>query len=492
MSVSIVGFLTVTNFPFLQSKLTKAIHGNQKGDGVAVKIATSSAQKTESSLDKKVEEEKEQTANMSQSVSTTTKLAAVYASNQMVVSIDKYGEIIPTGATALDATLVEWQFNSKKPYFLHYKYFNTEQNDASIPFFKIQFPDFKKEIAKIELVGSSDCMETGRSVLWDRLNKKDERQGAKRNSGILSSLEPHALYIVASNVGWWGDSGTYFIEVTFADSSKEVSKPILTIIDEDQTRWGLGLTEDDMIEINDLCALNDKANAIKRNEKYTAIIRSKNLKELQVTASSTLKKIPKTPLPAFKDGIGSNDLVIGNGDSKVFIVEYSETDCPACASFHKSVIKKLQEEYSDKVGFVYRHFPITALHPNSFEESRAVYCVGKISGVQKMSEYIDQLFSEKLSMGNKSRPVGSKEAIANNIGVKDTDFKACLTGQESSNAITIAVQSGKSIGLNGVPSTFVLVKSERGYVLFAKFEGVLPYKDIKEKIDEALLYKESE
>jgi protein-disulfide isomerase len=169
-------------------------------------------------------------------------------------------------------------------------------------------------------------------------------------------------------------------------------------------------------------------------------------------------------------------------------MEYSDTECPFCAQLHPS-ITKVQQEYADKISFVYRYFPLTQIHPHSFEESRAVYCVGKLSGAAKREEYINTMFSYKLSKQNMVLPetgANSKEDMAKNTGVNMNDFGACMLSQESSDAINAALQDGTAAGVTGTPATFILVKNKKGYDVVAQVDGARPYEFLKAAIDQAL------
>jgi len=74
---------------------------------------------------------------------------------------------------------------------------------------------------------------------------------------------------------------------------------------------------------------------------------------------------PDAPLPGAAnaqstsgdiDTSGIVDMVTGNPDSAVEIIEYASFTCPHCATFHATNFKKLKSEYIDtgKIKFVYR------------------------------------------------------------------------------------------------------------------------------------------
>ena len=50
------------------------------------------------------------------------------------------------------------------------------------------------------------------------------------------------------------------------------------------------------------------------------------------------------------------DMMVGNADASVTVIEYASFTCPHCASFHAGPYKKLKKDYIDtgKIKFVFR------------------------------------------------------------------------------------------------------------------------------------------
>ena len=195
---------------------------------------------------------------------------------------------------------------------------------------------------------------------------------------------------------------------------------------------------------------------------------------------------PASPTTAFKGrAIDATDLAVGKKDAKVILVEYSDTECPFCAQVHPT-IKKLKEEYASKIGFVYRYFPLTQIHKGAFEEARAVYCVGKASGGEKLQSYVDTMFTYKLSKQNMVLPAGMKESMARDTGVDQAAFASCMQSQESEDAIDASIQEGIAAGVQGTPASFVLLKTRKGYEVVSMVDGARPYEFFKAVVDDAL------
>lgn len=183
--------------------------------------------------------------------------------------------------------------------------------------------------------------------------------------------------------------------------------------------------------------------------------------------------------------IDKTDLAIGKTNSDVVVVEYSDTECPFCAQLHPSM-KKLQDEYGSKVSFVYRYFPLTQIHQDAYDEARAVYCVGKIAGAQKRMDYIDEMFTYKISKQNMVLPKGGRESLAKNIGIDGKAFDTCMQGSDAGDAVNAGTQDGIAAGVEGTPATFVLVKDGDTYEVVSLVSGARPYEYFKAVIEEAL------
>jgi protein-disulfide isomerase len=77
--------------------------------------------------------------------------------------------------------------------------------------------------------------------------------------------------------------------------------------------------------------------------------------------------------------VNERDHLQGPADAPVTLVEYGDFECPYCAAAHV-IIKKGQEIMGDRLRFVFRHFPLTQIHPyaeTAAEASEAAGAQGK-------------------------------------------------------------------------------------------------------------------
>lgn len=91
--------------------------------------------------------------------------------------------------------------------------------------------------------------------------------------------------------------------------------------------------------------------------------------------------------------ISEEDHVRGNSEASVIIVEYSDYECSFCTRFHTSM-KQILEEYGDQVAWVYRHYPLTQLHPNAVLASQAGECAAELGGNDAFWQLSDALLSK--------------------------------------------------------------------------------------------------
>ena len=183
--------------------------------------------------------------------------------------------------------------------------------------------------------------------------------------------------------------------------------------------------------------------------------------------------------------IDKTDFVDGKSNGNIFMIEYSDTECPYCTSVH-STLKQLRTEYSDKIGFVYRHFPLTQIHPHAFDEATAITCAGTIAGEKKYYEYIDTLFGYKVSNKTTQLPATGKEDTARGIGIDTNAFASCLASNEAKQIVNDSLADGVKAGVQGTPTTFLLKKVRKGYEIIAVIDGARPYEYFKAAIEEAL------
>jgi protein-disulfide isomerase len=176
--------------------------------------------------------------------------------------------------------------------------------------------------------------------------------------------------------------------------------------------------------------------------------------------------------------INSSDIILGDKNAPVTIIEYASLSCPHCAAFTRESFEKLKEEFIDngKAKFIFRHFPLNqpALSAAMFvncqahdhkEEPEKYYFALKALMKTQDSWAFDQKFNEKL------------EAIAKLDGMSSERFNACINDKKLQEKIlSERMEAAKTLELKSTPSFFVNGEISEGYIDYVTIKKLVEKK----------------
>jgi protein-disulfide isomerase len=180
--------------------------------------------------------------------------------------------------------------------------------------------------------------------------------------------------------------------------------------------------------------------------------------------------------------ITEQDHVRGNPNAPLKIVEYSDMECPFCKQFH-ATLGQIMDEYGKdgRVAWVYRHFPLDAIHSNARPEAVAVECAGEIGGTSAFWAYLDRFF-EVTPSNNRTDITTVLPQIAGEVGLDKKAFGTCLTAGAYDTHVQDDLDDAIATGGNGTPWSIIVTESGKKYPI----SGGLPYASVKQLIDLAL------
>jgi protein-disulfide isomerase len=158
------------------------------------------------------------------------------------------------------------------------------------------------------------------------------------------------------------------------------------------------------------------------------------------------------PIPiAAADGF--HGFTLGSDSAKVEVTEYSDFECPFCASFATVQMPVIRQQLitTGKVRWRYRDFPLP-VHQYSRYAALAAQCAGEQG---KFWEMHDQLFSNHQWAQTGKNPASLFRDFARTIGLDIDKYDACVDGQRYAGRIQASVQEGEALGVRGTPSFFV-------------------------------------
>lgn len=160
-----------------------------------------------------------------------------------------------------------------------------------------------------------------------------------------------------------------------------------------------------------------------------------------------------------------DDPYSGPLDAKVTVVEFGDYSCP----FTKQdfpIVNKIRDMYKDRVKFIYRDFPITAIHPYSLIASEASECAHEQGGFWL---YHDLLFARQDQFTTKEELIG----YADEIGLSHDKFAACLNSDNYQTENLSDLQDGIALGITGTPTFFFNGQKVAGVLGEETFKQIL-------------------
>lgn len=189
---------------------------------------------------------------------------------------------------------------------------------------------------------------------------------------------------------------------------------------------------------------------------------------------------PEGPTPdqlAQLPEVTDKDHIRGNKDAKVMLVEYSDYECPFCASFHPT-LEAMMEQYGDDVAWVYRHYPLP-FHPLAQPSAEAAECVAKFHGNDGFWAYSDKLF-EMNAAGTLTED--SMMAAISELGYDQSRVESCVDSGEMKSVVDDHYNSGTTAGVSGTPGTFIVTKDGAQELI----PGALPEASVSSLIEKYL------
>lgn len=128
----------------------------------------------------------------------------------------------------------------------------------------------------------------------------------------------------------------------------------------------------------------------------------------------------------------SGDHVRGNPKASITIEEYSDFECPFCGQYYP-IIKQVLANYSDKVRFVYKHFPLN-FHPQAQKAAEASECAGEQG---KFWEMHDKIFENQSGLS-----IEGLKRFATELRLNSQKFNTCLDSGKYAEKVRANYQEG--------------------------------------------------
>ena len=207
-------------------------------------------------------------------------------------------------------------------------------------------------------------------------------------------------------------------------------------------------------------------------------------RELRVKIEELTKKVDQIasrPAPAAQAGqpdpnkvytlpVGASS-VLGPPEAPVTMVEFADYQCPFCAR-NVPLIKQVMEAYPKQVKFVYKEFPLTSIHNNAMNASKAAIAA------QRQGKYWEM--HHKLFENSSNLAEDNIKKLAAEVGLDVAKWETDYKSPEVEKQVQDDMRLGSQSDVRGTPTMFIEGKRVQNRSL----EG------IKAMVDEALKTKE--
>jgi len=182
---------------------------------------------------------------------------------------------------------------------------------------------------------------------------------------------------------------------------------------------------------------------------------------------------PLTPPPPAEiqnvPSVSKTDLIRGNPNAKVTLIEYADFQCPACAVMHVT-IKQLQGDFKDNLRLVYRFFPLTNIHQNSLISAQAVYAAG-LQG--KLWEMFDMVYENQEGWSDSTQAKSIFVDYAKKLGLNSSKFNSDIDSDSTKKFITDEQSQGLDLGINATPTIFMNGKEIQNPTTYEDFKKLI-------------------
>ena len=168
------------------------------------------------------------------------------------------------------------------------------------------------------------------------------------------------------------------------------------------------------------------------------------------------------------------DIIEGNANAPITIVEYASMTCSHCAAFHHDVLPELKKNFIEtgKIKFILREFPLDPLATAAFMLARELG--------DKRNAVVDLLFLQQKNWAFTEKPLDGLANVLKQTGMGQERFEAVLKDQTLFDKVNkIRDRASEKFGVNSTPTFFINGDKYTGEINYADFEKIIAIKSSK-------------
>jgi protein-disulfide isomerase len=151
-------------------------------------------------------------------------------------------------------------------------------------------------------------------------------------------------------------------------------------------------------------------------------------------------------MSALRIPVAPADHVQGDANAPVMLVEYGDYECPHCRHAYP-IVKRVQGHFGSRLGFVFRNFPLSEIHPNAEGAAEAAEFAAARGRFWEMH---DGIFEHQDVLG-----LPLLLELAEKLGLSDESLSRALNDGEFAARVREDFMGGVRSGVNGTPTFFI-------------------------------------
>lgn len=170
-----------------------------------------------------------------------------------------------------------------------------------------------------------------------------------------------------------------------------------------------------------------------------------------------------------------NDHIMWSLEKKNILVEYSDYQCLGCKNIHNifsqfSASGSADLDITKKVTLVYRHYPISQIHPSSIIAAYAAEAAGKQGKFNEMSNI---LFNEQDVWGKSNDVKENFVNYAKSLDLNLDQFNKDMDSKTIKEKVEADIASADKAGINETPTFFYNGKKLDRITSIEEFKKIL-------------------
>jgi protein-disulfide isomerase len=168
----------------------------------------------------------------------------------------------------------------------------------------------------------------------------------------------------------------------------------------------------------------------------------------------------------------TGEMSLGDAKAKVKVIEYASTTCHFCADFNNKVFPAFKKKYID-TGKV--HYTLREILTPPDDVAAAGFLTARCAGKDKVFSVIDAIYKQQAQIvAPGASPRDTLLPIAQEAGLSEDQFKACLVDEKEIQALNTRVETyTRDAAITGTPTFVVNGKKMDGQPTLERLDAAI-------------------